>query len=197
MESTDNMIESHVQRTKKGTVLFPEDFSSYGTTGAVNVSLHRMVKRGLLLRVAHGIYAKPKTSKLVGDVLPPLDEVAKAIAKRDKVRIIPTGAFALYALGLSTQIPLNVVYLTDGSPRSIKVGKSKIKFKKTSPKILSAKSSRNILAIQALKELGKDEVTHTQESAVVKLLKAEDRDKLKHDIALAPKWIGEIMAKAL
>jgi hypothetical protein len=197
MDSTDNLIENHVKKAKNGSILFPEVFSAYGSTGAINISLHRMVKRGLLLRVAHGVYAKPKTSKLIGDIKPSLDDIAKAIANRDKVRIIPTGSFALYALGLSTQIPLNVVYLTDGSPRSIKVGNGKIKFKKTSPKILSAKSPRCVLVIQALKEIGNDHVTADEETKIIAILKEEDRTKLKHDIALAPRWVGEIMAKAL
>jgi len=92
---------------------------------------------------------------------PSLDDIAKAIANRDKVRIIPTGSYALYALGLSTQIPLNVVY------------NGKIKFKRTSPKILSAKSQRCVLVIQALKEIGKGHVNADEESKIIAILKEE------------------------
>jgi hypothetical protein len=65
-------------------------------------------------------------------MLPTTEQIAEAIAKRDKARIIPTGAYALHMLGLSTQIPMNVVYLTDSSARKVKVGKQTIVFKKTS-----------------------------------------------------------------
>ena len=67
----------------------------------------------------------------IGEVLPTAEEVAQAIAKRDKIRLVPTGAYSLHALGLSTQIPLKLVFLTDGAARTIKVGKRTIKLKKT------------------------------------------------------------------
>lgn len=78
---------------------------------------------------------RPKTNKFIGEILPSDEEVAIAIAKRDKIRTVPTGTYALYALGLSTQIPMKIVLLTDGSPRTIIVGKKTIKFKKLHPKI--------------------------------------------------------------
>ena len=52
---------------------------------------------------------------------------------------LDSGSYSLNALGLSTQVPMKIVLLTDGSPRVIKVGKRTIKFKKTSPKNLLAK----------------------------------------------------------
>ncbi|WP_421801351.1 DUF6088 family protein [Flagellimonas sp.] len=59
--------------------------------------------------------------------------MAKAIAKRVKAQIISTGVLALNVLGRSTLEPLNTVYLTDVSARTIKVGKRSIKFKKDIP----------------------------------------------------------------
>ena len=68
---------------------------------------------------------------------PSAEQIAEAIKKRDQARIIPTGSYAQYKLGLTTQIPMNVVYLTDGSPRKIQIGNQKITFKKTTPKNLA------------------------------------------------------------
>ena len=130
-------------------------------------------------------------------MLPSAEEVAEAIAKRDRIRTVPTGSYALNALGLSTQVPMNIVLLTDGSPRIIKIGKRTIKFKKTTPKNLLAKGKISRLVIQALKEIGNGKVTSEEENKIIDLLKKEDLKDLKHDIALAPVWVQKIMKLAL
>ena len=134
---------------------------------------------------------------MIGPLTPSAEEVAEAIAKRDKIRTVPTGSYALNALGLSTQVPMNIVLLTDGSPREIKIGKRTIKFKKTTPKNLMAKGKISRLVIQALKEIGNGKVTTAEEQKIVDLLRKEDEKDLKHDIALAPVWIQKTMEKAL
>lgn len=198
MSSTDEKIEQKIKSLKQGTIVFTEDFKDYGSSGAVKVALHRIVKKGLLHHLARGIYAKPKFSTLLNqEVLPTTEEVAIAIAKRDKARILPTGAQAQNALGLSTQVPLKLVYLTDGSPRTIKIGKRTIQFKKTTPKNLALKGEISKLAVQALKDIGKDKATASELEKIQSLLLKEDKQDLKHDIALAPQWIAELMAKAL
>ena len=150
----------------------------------------------MIVRVAQGIYARPKISKLIGVVIPSAEEVAVAIAKRDKIRTVPTGSYALNALGLSTQVPMKIVLLTDGSPREIKVGRRTIKFKKTTPKALAAKGKISRLVIQALKEIGTAKQTESEEAKIIELLKKEHQNDLKHDILLVPVWIEKIIQKA-
>lgn len=123
--------------------------------------------------------------------------MAAAIIKRDRIRTVPTGGYALNALGLSTQVPMNLVLLTDGSPREIKVGKRTIKFKKTTPKNLMARGKISRLVIQALKEIGNGNVSEVEEQKILVLLIIEDEKDLKCDIALAPVWDQKIMKKAL
>jgi hypothetical protein len=168
-----------------------------GTPEAIRVALHRLEKDSIITRVAQGIYVRPKTSSYIGQVLPTAEEIAAAIAKRDRSRTIPTGAYALNALGLSTQLPMRIVLLTDGSPRVIKVGKQTIKFKKTTPKSLLAKGEISRLVIQALKEIGQNKLTEEEDQKILDLLKKENRKDLLHDIPLAPVWIQKIMKKAL
>ena len=175
----------------------PADFSDLGSSEAVRVSLFRLEKEGVITRVAQGIYVRPKESRFLGKLIPSAEDVAEAIAKRDRIRTVPTGSFALNALGLSTQVPMNIVLLTDGSPREIRVGRRKIRFKKTTPKNLLAKGKISRLAIQALKELGNGKVSEGEEKRIVDLLRKEDEKDLRHDIALAPVWIQKIMKKAL
>ena len=195
--SIEDKIVRRIKSFPKGELLFPADFIELGSSEAVRLSLFRLEKEGVISRVAQGIYVRPKESRLIGKLVPTAEEVAEAIAKRDRIRTVPTGSYALNALGLSTQVPMNIVLLTDGSPREIRVGKRKIKFKKTTPKNLLAKGKISRLVIQALKEIGNGKITIEEETKITYLLKKEDKKDLKHDIALAPVWIQKIMIKAL
>lgn len=195
--SIEESILNRIEALPKGELLLPADFSDLGSSEAVRLSLFRLEKQGVISRVAQGIYVRPKESNLIGKLLPTAEEVAEAIVKRDRIRTVPTGSYALNALGLSTQVPMNIVLLTDGSPREIRVGKRKIKFKKTTPKNLLAKGKISRLVIQALKEIGNGKVTEAEEKKIVDLLRKEDEKDLRHDIALAPVWIQKIMQRAL
>jgi len=197
MESIEKQIERHIKGKPLGSLFFPDDFSSFGSSEAVRKALERLEDKKVIFRIAQGIYTRPKKSELIGEVMPSAEEVAEAIIKRDKVRTIPTGSYALNALGLSTQIPMRIVLLTDGSPREVKIGKRTIKFKKTTPKNLLAKGKISRLVIQALKEIGNGQVTESEEGKIIKLLKEEDEKNLIYDIGLAPVWIKKIMSKAL
>lgn len=197
MPSIEDAILKKIKHMPRGTLLFPEDFNSFGTSEAVRLALHRLVNKKEIIRLAQGIYIRPRLDKLIGKVIPSAEEVADAIAKRDKIRIIPTGVYALSALGLSTQVPLKIVLLTDGSPRIIKVGKRTIKLKKTTPKNLMAKGKISRLVIQALKEMGINKQTVEEEQLIIELLRKENRQDLLYDISLAPVWIRKIMMKAL
>jgi hypothetical protein len=197
MTSIESKILEKVRSIPKGELILPEDLYHLGSAEAIRVSLHRLEKDNIISRVAHGIYVRPRISKLIGPLTPSAEEVAEAIAKRDRIRTVPTGSYALNALGLSTQVPMNIVLLTDGSPREIKIGKRTIKFKKTTPKNLLAKGKISRLVIQALKVIGIDKVTEEEEMKILTLLGKEEEKALKHDIALAPVWIQKIMKKAL
>jgi len=197
MQSIEKQIEKSIKSKPKGALLLPDDYLSYGSSDAIRKALDRLENKQVIVRVAQGIYVRPKISKLIGVLVPSAEEVAEAIAKRDRIRTVPTGSYALNALGLSTQVPMNIVFLTDGSPREIRVGKRKIKFKKTTPKNLLAKGKISRLVIQALKEIGNGKVTAEEEKKIIDLLKKEEGKDLKHDIALAPVWVQKIMIKAL
>jgi len=197
MQSIEKQIEMSIKGKPKGALVVPDEYIRFGSSDAIRKALGRLEDKKVIVRVAQGIYVRPKISKLIGPLVPTAEEVAEAIAMRDRIRTLPTGSYALNALGLSTQVPLNIVLLTDGSPREIKVGKRKIKFKKTTPKNLLAKGKISRLVIQALKEIGNGKITEVEERKIIDLLKKEDEKDLMHDIALAPVWIQKIMKKAM
>jgi len=129
----------------------------------------------------------------LGLLFPSVENVAKAISKRDKARILPTGVFALNRLGLSTQIPMKVVFLTDGSPRKINIGKQTITFKQTAPKNFSFQGEIMPLVAAALKEIGKGKVTANELSKIKNILSLEPKEIVIPDAYIAPRWITDIV----
>jgi DNA-binding Xre family transcriptional regulator len=192
-KSVQTRIENEIKSMKRGSILFPSNFDDIGNVEVVKKSLLRLENKKFLIRLAHGIYLYPKQDKLLGALYPTIEEIAIAIANRDKARIIPTGTTALNKLGLSTQIPMNIVFLTDGAPRSIVVGKRTIKFKRTSPKNLAVRGEITSLIIQALKEIGKDNTTAEQLEKIKMHLEKEKQEIIEHDAKLAPVWISKII----
>ena len=197
MQSIDDHILIKFKKAGRGKLFFTEDFLSFGTAKAVSKALERLVKTDEVSRVARGIYARLEIDPILGSVKPGTEAIAEAIRRRDKARIIPTGVTALNALGLSTQVPMNVVYLTDGAARKITIGKRKIIFKKTAPKNLAALGDISKIAIQAMKEIGKDKITDREIAIILSHLAKEEPRRLEHDIRMAPEWTRIIMRKAL
>ena len=197
-ESTHNKTENAIKKKGRGKLIFSNDFSDFGTNVAVRHALSRLCKSGLILRLAEGIYLYPKIDKELGlgVLYPSIDTIAKAIAKKDKARIVPTGLYALNRLGFSTQVPANAVYLTDGSPRRIKVGKGKgILFKHTVPKNLAYKSDLAMLIVFALKEITKERVTQEHLDRLKYVLQQAPKEEILQDIKLMPSWIKNLIIK--
>lgn len=191
--SIEEQILKKIKKARRGTLFFPEYFSSFGSARTVGKSLFRLVEAGELYRVATGIYVRPQKDKVIGIVLPGIEEIAEAIRKRDRARIVPTGNYALYKLGLTNQVPMNVVYYTDSTARKIRVGKQTITFKRATARSLSAIGDMSMLAIQALKAIGKEKVTDNEILKIRELLKMEKPYHLHHDLKLAPEWMREIL----
>ncbi len=189
----ENSIAKKLKKLQKGSILFVDDFLDFGNPESVKKALFRLEGKRLLVRLAHGIYLYPKTDKDLGVLYPSAEEIAIAIAKRDRARIIPTGVQALNKLGLSTQIPLKAVFLTDGAARSIKIGKRTITFKKTSPKNLLAKGEISSLVIQALKSIGQNKLEDESLKKLQTILRKEKKENILHDAKLAPAWINKIL----
>ena len=198
MQSTHNKIKSVILESRKGKIIFSANFSKYGTDVAIRHAFSRLCKEGLLIRLSAGIYLYPEIDKEIGVIYPSIEKIAKAIAKQEKARIIPTGVYALNALGLSTQIPMRVVFLTDGTPRMINIeGEASIKFKKIAPKYLSFKSKLMSLIVFALREIGENKAPNEQLETIKNLLKNEKKEIITSDLNLAPAWVKNTISKLM
>jgi hypothetical protein len=146
-------------------------------------------------RVGRGLYDMPRRSKHVGPLLPSVDAVVKAVATRDAVRVQPTGAYAANKLGLSTQVPMRVTFLTEGPNREIPLGKLKITMRHTTPRNMATAGRVSGLVIQALRWLGRDNV---DKEVVRKLRTSIDpaaRAQLVADMSYAPAWVADVMRR--
>jgi len=195
--SIGNKILKKMRQNRRGKIFFTNDFVAFGDYKSCGKALERLTKQGEIMRVSRGIYVIPKTSVFFGKVAPPLDDIVRAIMKRDKAKIIPTGSYAKNVLGLSTQVPMKIVYLTNGRPRKLKIGNTTVILRETSTKNIATKGELSTLAIQALKTIRKDNVTDFHIEKIVSILKRENPKYLEHDIKYAPQWIQEILRKAL
>jgi len=196
-ETSDNKIITKIKKAKRGTLFFGDNFSSLGSSETIRRTLNRLVEAGEIDRVAPGIFVRPQLDKIIGKITPKIEDIANAIARRDKAKIVPTGAYALNRLGLSTQVPMKIVYLTDGSARNVKVGNYTISFIRTSPKNVAAIGKISRLAIQALKSIGKETVSQKEMEQIQSALMKEKRPYLEHDLRIAPAWIKEIIRDSI
>lgn len=198
MISVEDKILQKIKYRKRGSIFFSTDFVSIGSLASVNKALSQLAKRGEIIRLALGIYCRPAVDEVfgLGVIYPGLDEIAGAIASRDGARIIPTGTYAQNRLGLSTQIPMNAVFLTDGSPRSIKVYNGKgILFKKAAPKIFKFKNPLAMMLTLALKDIGESSLTTEQIDTVKRLILNKPKGTFTRDYQLMPEWIRALIEK--
>jgi hypothetical protein len=194
-ESINSQIEAKVKRAKPGAIFLPSDFKDLGTSTAIRKALSRLVEQKVLVRMGQGIYATPIHDKVFGDVLPSMEEIAVTLAKKEHVKIMPTGQYALNKIGLSTQVPMKMVYLTNGTKKNITLGKSSIVFQPTTTKKLAMIGTITSLLFLGLEELDLDNLSKSDTNKIINLLKKEDEKKLKHDLKLAPSRISDFVIK--
>ncbi|QTV05343.1 DUF6088 family protein [Faecalibacter bovis] len=189
VETSKNKIQTKILKSSFGEIFFLDDFSKFGSSDNIRKVLSRLENEGLVERLAQGIYLKPKKDPLLGTIYPTTEEIAKQIAKRDKARIAPTGVLALYLLGLTTQVPLKAVYLTDGSQREIKIGNRTIQFKKTVPKSFAIKDELLHLIIQSFKEIGQKNVTDEFLNQIHPSMLQLNNEVVQKQLKYAPVWV--------
>jgi hypothetical protein len=161
-----------------------------GARSTIDSTLHRREREGVIRRVIRGIYDYPRHSKALGrPVSPDIDQVAHALARKFAWRIQPNGATAQNLLGLSTQVPARVVYLSDGPDRSYTVGKTALAFEHTALKEAGFKLPESRLIVQALKAYGEDRITPSMIAQIRKKFDKALRQRILRDTRTATGWV--------
>lgn len=195
IDSLNRQIEAKVKRSKPGQIFIPSDFKDLGTSTAIRKALSRMVEQKVLIRMGQGVYATAVYDKVFGQILPSLEEIAASLAKKEHVKIMPTGQYALNKIGLSTQVPMKMVFLTNGTKKHINIGNGSIIFQPTTSKKLAMIGSISSLLFLGLEEMDLNQLSESEKEKIINLLQKEDAKKLKHDLKLAPAKISDFVIK--
>lgn len=193
IDSTDSRILERIKSRKRGWIFTPDSFTNLGTRRAIDLALMRHRESGLVRQLTRGLYDYPKIDPQLGPLQPSTDDIARALAGRDATRLQPSGAYAANLLGLSTQVPMKVVYLTDGRTRTVQVGKRQILLKHTTPRNMATAGKVSGLVIQALRHLGRKNVDSETFKRLDHRLDDAARKQLMEDIRYAPAWIADIV----
>jgi hypothetical protein len=193
MQSIDDKLISMVYGRGRGFVFTPKLFSSLGDQRVVGTALTRLCRKKTIRRLARGLYDYPRKHPQLGLLAPAIDDVAKALKGRDATRLQPSGAYAANLLGLSNQVPMKVVFLTDGPSKSVLLGKQEIILKRTTPRNMATAGRTSGLVIQALRHIGQRHVDDAVMNALKSRLTDDDKNQLQKDFQYAPAWIANIM----
>ena len=194
-KSVNHNIELKINGFKPGEVFLPSDFKELGTSTAIRKALSRLVASGQVERMGQGIYVIPQNDRVFGKVLPSMEQLAEALAQKEHVKIKPSGQYALNKVGLSTQVPMRLVFLTTGNSKRIQIGKNAIIFKSTTAKKLSMKGHITSLLFLGLEELDLQKITPTQMDRILELLKQENPENLKYNLRLVPSKVSDFVVK--
>lgn len=192
MQSINNKIVKRIYSKGRSWCFTQMDFFDLGSPGAIRIALHRLGKKGVIRRIAQGLYEYPKKHMTIGLLSPSPEKIIEAISVRDAIHFQRSGAYSANLLGLSEQVPAKIVFLTNGSTRRVKVGRQEIILKRTSPKIFEAGKNSGMV-ILALKHLGKTQVKRQHTEHLKMSLNNSTKMQLQKDRKYAPIWMHSII----
>lgn len=185
-------VQQQVAQYNLGELFATENFLSLGSREAVDKVLSRLVNKGFIERMARGIFTRPKKSKYAGIILPPIQAVVALIAQQNCETIQIHGAEAARLLQLSTQMPTQAIYYTNGASRTVQVAGKPVKFlRTTNPKLLQHAGTKVGIVISALLYLGKEEVTTSTIQHVQQQLSPNEFLTLRQ--SKLPAWLQQIL----
>jgi hypothetical protein len=177
-----------------GQIFSVADFLDLGPRPTVDQALSRLARQGKINRVRRGLYELPRIGKLLNRPMTQSpDALARAWARKNGLRIVPSGAYAANLLGLSTQVPAKITYYTNGRTKTIKLGQHTIKLLNRGPKTMDVQGKTSPLVFQALGYFGKEGVTQGMISRLRSLLTTKDKAKLKANLHHAPAWLQTVV----
>ena len=189
-------IQKTISRKKPGTVFTTRDFHDIGESPAIRQSLRRLTDKGIIRRIAHGIYEKPSFNPFLKEYeASDIYQVAQVFARTNNWTIAPSGNIALNMLGLSTQVSSSWSFVSDGPYKKYTIGSTTIEFKHRANREITGMSEKTILIIQALKALGKNRVTNTQLAKIQNQLTDNEAKKLLVESRTASAWVVEAIKK--
>ncbi len=193
--SAEKRMVSFIRGHGRGWVFTPSSLAALDDSGSIRMALTRLTRQGTIRRIARGLYDYPALDPKLGMMSPSADDIARALAGRDAVRLQPAGANAANILGLTEQVPVRIVYLTDGRSREVRVGRMQVVLKKTTPRQMATAGRISGTVIQALRWLGQRNVDDTTIARLRRRLSETERKQLLKDLRYAPTWVAKAMRR--
>jgi len=190
MQTMRDQIVARIEKLSSGEVFSAKDFLDVASRDMIDKTLAGLARGGTIRRVRRGLYDVPRVNPALGGQLSPdIDSAAQAIARRQSWKIVPDGAWAANLLGLSTQVPAKIVYLTDGPSKAVPIARRTIQFKHARPKTMAGLEGRSALVVQALRSLGKEKVGQREIRKLRAVLTPAEKRKLVRDARFTVDWI--------
>ena len=191
-----DQIRQRIGEAPEGTVFIGADFADIADTETIRRNLNRLTQAGTVRRVLKGVFEKPKFSSLLREVVAvDPDAVARALARNYHWTIAPSGNTALNLLGLSTQVSAVWTYISDGPYKTYEWNATKIIFKHRTNKEITGLSYTTVLVVQALKTLGRQNVTPDIMNALSNRLSDSEKSALLIEAASSTDWVYDAIRK--
>ncbi len=189
MALTDDILH-RVRGHGLGFVFSARDFLDLGSRAAVDQALARMARGGEIRRIDRGLYDLPRVHPRVGALWPSADDVAQAVARQTGSHVKASGPLAANALGLTTQVPAQATYLTDGPSRTVQVGRLRVALRHAGRTDMLLPDTTAGLAIVALRYLGRDGVSSDVLGRLASKLDDVDKKRLRRVRRQLAGWLG-------
>ncbi len=189
-------ILDRINTLKDGHVFIANDFFDIAGYETIRSTLNRLVESKEITRIMNGIYFKTRYIELIDEyTTPSIDEVAKAIARKYNWTIAPSGNTALNLLGLSTQVSATWSYISDGRYANFTIGNTIIEFKRRTNGDISKMSTMTAMIIQAIKAIGKDNVTEKEINFLKAKISPKEKEELLYNAKSTSVWVYYIIMK--
>ena len=194
MSSYMEIISDKINDFDSHKVFFANDFLDIASNATVRQILKRLADERKIQRIIDGFYYNPRYSELIGEYeAVSIHELALAIARKYNWNIAPYNSTALNLLGLSTQVPTHYKYISSGRYKEYKIGDMILEFKKVNPGEIANMSLKTATVIQAIKSLGKEDITSEVIQKIRENLSEKERIDLMHESKSVPSWIYEVI----
>ena len=194
MSSYTEIISDKINDFDSHKVFFANDFLDIASNATVRQILKRLADERKIQRIIDGFYYNPRYSELIGEYeAVSIHELALAIARKYNWNIAPYSSTALNLLGLSTQVPTHYKYISSGRYKEYKIGDTILEFKKVNPGEIANMSLKTATVIQAIKSLGKENITNEVIQKIRKNLSEKERIDLMNESKSVSSWIYEVI----
>ena len=137
-------------------------------------------------------YDYPRRSELLNtELAPDIAQIARALARKHRWRIIPEGPAAQHLLGLTEQVPAQYRYLSTGPNRTFQIMETSLCFIHRKTQHTAIDDDKAALIIQAIYSIGQGKLSDAQIEQLSKAFPPRDYPKIVRSTVSATTWVHD------